>query len=572
MNALNVIAAKSDRDDHTKWLSFLTHSKDTAGIMQKLYQKWLPQQVRNNLSRSISAQTSLQTAEMHTGKLCRLIAFLHDIGKVTPAFQLRITDSIENHREMMRCAGLELGHIKEPNKSPHPLAGQAILEDFGFPREITSIVGAHHGKGDVYKSLDQICTYPSNYYGEKRRQKSEWRSLWKEWIDYTLSETGFSIDTLPHPDIKSQMILTGILIMADWIASNTYYFPYLEVGEIPDEEGSRQRVNRAWVRLGLPYAIEIEDCCDSPRAFAERFGFEPKSVQKRIIDIISQNPSPGLYILEAPMGVGKTEAAMAAAEVFIKQCGAGGIYFGLPTQATANGIFGRIRDWAESCDAETHSIRLAHGMTELNEEYQAIFRGTANDSDDYHVIVHEWFEGKKQAMLSDFVIATVDQFLLASLKQRHVMLRHLGLAGKVVIIDECHAYDAYMNVYLDRTLTWMGAYGVPVIVLSATLPPKRREELLNSYSNSSCAKEYFSGDNRFAYPVLTYTRLGDIKQEKLECDIPEKRIHVVKLEEDKLSEYLSERLCEGGRAAVILNSVAYAQSIAELLRSKMNLL
>ena len=235
MNALNVIAAKSDRDDHTKWLSFLTHSKDTAGIMQKLYQKWLPQQVRNNLSRSISAQTSLQTAEMHTGKLCRLIAFLHDIGKVTPAFQLRITDSIENHREMMRCAGLELGHIKEPNKSPHPLAGQAILEDFGFPREITSIVGAHHGKGDVYKSLDQICTYPSNYYGEKRRQKSEWRSLWKEWIDYTLSETGFSIDTLPHPDIKSQMILTGILIMADWIASNTDLFPLISIDDDGDE-------------------------------------------------------------------------------------------------------------------------------------------------------------------------------------------------------------------------------------------------------------------------------------------------------------------------------------------------
>ncbi|MEE3540901.1 hypothetical protein QO169_29880, partial [Pseudomonas aeruginosa] len=97
------------------------------------------------------------------------------------------------------------------------------------------------------------------------------------------------------------------------------------------------------------------------------------------------------------------------------------------------------------------------------------------------VILNDWFTGRKTAMLDDFVVGTVDQFLLASLKQKHLMLRHLGLSKKVVIIDEVHAYDAYMNKYLEESLIWMAAYGVPVVLLSATLPAKRRKELIKSY-------------------------------------------------------------------------------------------
>ena len=129
-----------------------------------------------------------------------------------------------------------------------------------------------------------------------------------------------------------------------------------------------------------------------------------------------------MFILEAQMGVGKTEAALGAAEILAKHGGEGGIFFGLPTQATANGIFGRLLAWAEKQpDGLEHSIKLAHGMAELNEAYLRLQQDTVRVEEDLEadpdadpesrVMVHQWFRGNKQGLLADFVIGTVDQLL-----------------------------------------------------------------------------------------------------------------------------------------------------------------
>ena len=183
-------------------------------------------------------------------------------------------------------------------------------------------------------------------------------------------------------------------------------------------------------------------------------------------------------------------------------------------------------------------------------------------------MVHQWFRGNKQGLLADFVIGTVDQLLLAALQQKHVMLRHLGLAGKVVVIDECHAYDAYMNCYLDRALTWLGRYKVPVILLSATLPAKRRVELVRAYLNGRTAPDGLWQTCR-GYPLLTWTDGKQVEQTTIPLETEPRRVETFPLTEEQLTDTLRSALREGGCAGVIVNTVKKAQAIAARLRAEL---
>ena len=566
MDNIEIMAAKSSSSDKSKWLSFTAHSEDTADMICRIYDKWLSLKERRYIAVQLDNKSDIDTAVSNARNYCRLIALLHDIGKLTPAFQSKITDNITGHRELLLKYGFDLDRINNQQKTPHNAAGYAILEELGFPSELAIIVGAHHGKCSE-DDLESSC-HLENYYGYKSAQKREWHILWEKWSGYALSECGYSsANELPIPNVRLQMILTALLVMSDWLASNTDNFPLTDVFCKPTDR--KERLYTAWKNIGLPLSWQADNTYNTNEMFSERFGFCANTVQREVMDTVSNCISPGIYILEAPMGLGKTEAALAASEILAGKYQCGGIYFGLPTQATANGIFSRIKSWAEQqCDGEKHTIRLAHGMTELNDEYQKLFRGKANDIDSNDdMIVHEWFEGGKQALLADFVIGTVDQFLLTSLKQKHVMLRHLGLAGKVVIIDECHAYDAYMNVYLDRTLKWMGAYEVPVIILSATLPPQRRKELVKAYLNTKKNIEIRSDPN--AYPVFTWTDGEQVCEKALGDTAADKHISIDHFDESALAQKLKERLYDGGCAAVIVNTVKKAQQLAKDLTDRL---
>ena len=213
-------------------------------------------------------------------------------------------------------------------------------------------------------------------------------------------------------------------------------------------------------------------------------------------------------------------------------------------------------------------------MAELNEEYIRLQQRPVRVQDDWddpeaeeqRVQVHQWFRGSKQALLANFVIGTVDQLLMAALCQKHVMLRHLGLAGKVVIVDECHAYDAYMNRYLDRALEWLGWYKVPVILLSATLPARRRAELIEAYQQKRRPGPDAPWKTSCGYPLLTWTDGAQVQQKTIPLDTAARNVQTVRLTTEELPDFLSQKMQAGGCAGVIVNTVRKAQEVAQRLR------
>ena len=560
-----LLAGKTDPENTSLWLPLWMHLWDTAGIMERLVRYWVPESTKRAMGFR-DEEALLATA--------RFLGGSHDIGKATVAFQANILRALPEARQRLETLTPLDCLVQNSRESPHARAGEAILLREECPGGIASIVGAHHGKPQSCTAVDdQLDGWESNYY--PKGQKKVWEGFWTELLMAVLQDCGFDdIEELCELDQQEEILLTGLLIMADWIASNSAYFPLIPVEELGSREDYPARVDRAWERLKLPFPWEAQPGIAEPQEFAARFGFAPNAVQRAVLEAVDGTMEPGILILEAQMGVGKTEAALAAAEIMASRFGLGGIFFGLPTQATANGIFPRLLGWADTQSEEElpQAIRLAHGMAELNETYlrlQGYGVQLEEDAPEEHQVqVHQWFRGSKQALLANFVIGTVDQLLMAALAQKHVMLRHLGLAGKVVVIDECHAYDTYMNCYLDRALEWLGWYKVPVILLSATLSARRRAELIEAYQQKKAAPDV-PWKTSCGYPLLTWTDGAEVKQRAIPVDTPSRTVQLTMLTEPELPKWLSRKLAEGGCAGVIVNTVKKAQRIAQLLRESL---
>lgn len=551
----------------SEWLPLLQHLQDTADIMSCLCDEFL--------SPSFAKACGLEQEKFR--KLAVFLAAVHDIGKAIVVFQYKIGDKLPDRKSALEASGInfDVSYDKEKAKqTPHALAGEEILNLLGCPECVSAVVGSHHGvPAESFQDLSmpkfEIAFY-ENYYGRDKENARVLQDIWQTIFDMALEYAGFSdVSELPQIDCSAQMLLSGLLIMADWLASNTELFPLLSLEELKPTDP--MRAEHAWERLDFPQMWKPEKVIMSDDDFKETFGFAPRSVQSEVLKTVENSENTGIYIFEAPMGCGKTETSLAASEILGAKFGKNGVFFGLPTQATANGIFPRILSWAETQSTELyHSVQLNHGSAALNPLFQNIQRGIPQEESDSGLIIHNWFCDSKKACLADFVTATVDQMLMLALKRKHVMLLHLGLSEKVVIIDEVHAYDAYMNEYLEMALQWLGSYKTPVILLSATLPSARRMSLIRAYLGIKKSDDSFEKEQ--GYPLLTWTDGKDIHKRRLSYDGAHKTVSVRKCADDVVVSLAKNVTENGGCVGIIVNTVRRAQMFAELLQDNAKVL
>ncbi|MDR0381781.1 MAG: CRISPR-associated endonuclease Cas3'', partial [Oscillospiraceae bacterium] len=434
---LDALWAKKSRDGDLKWLPLWTHLADTAETAKLLWDRHVADGVKRRIAEACGCDESAARA------LCIFVAAAHDLGKATPAFQekkayLGNRDLDERLLEILCRAGHELPKIPSPEATPHALASQVLLERMGYSQNVAVIAGSHHGKPPDSR-YNNYTSYRNNY-GDGCQQ---WQTVQREIVAWALEFAGVSsCEELPKPKPSAQVLFSGLVIMADWIASNEEYFPLISIDAEMALDSAR-RAKDAFGVLALTHPWIPDSPFSHPDLYAERFGFQmANAMQKAVADIAMNLQAPGIMVIEAPMGTGKTEAALAAAEIFAYKTGRGGVFFALPTQATSDGIFSRFVGWINSFDdGMAHSVELMHGKSQLNEAFRRLphfgdrsaVDGDMDREDGDGAGVHGWFSGRKRAMLADFAVGTIDQVLLAALKSKHLMLRHLGLAQKVVI-------------------------------------------------------------------------------------------------------------------------------------------
>jgi CRISPR-associated helicase Cas3/CRISPR-associated endonuclease Cas3-HD len=590
--------AKSDRDERgvcVSWAPLHQHLDDAMAVAGLLVDEWVsPQSVRRIAAEFPDGISGVRV-------LARWLAGVHDVGKASPAFAVQV-DTLANYMQR-RGLGPNPRVLNSPKRREvsHAIVGQLavrrwLADQLGYPfrkgvaTQLASIVGSHHGVPPEQSQLDVASVHPE-LVGTDR-----WVQVRELFLERAMERVGGCDVLARYRDLQlsrpSQALLTAIVIVADWIASNADLFPLRPVADMPetppppDDALTTRRLGDGWGQLNLPprWAPQPPDS-DGDGLFRDRFGLPGASirpVQRAAVDAAVAQREPGLIIVEAPMGSGKTEAALLAAEVLAYRSGADGVFVALPTQATTDAMFSRVRAWLHRLpgrvDGAPVSLRLAHGKAHLNDEYAGMLRkgrftqiGDDPTSDGEAAVAHAWFAGRKRAGLAAFVVGTIDQVLFAALKSRHVMLRHLALAGKVVVIDEVHAYDVYMSQYLHRVLHWLGAYRVPVVLLSATLPPARRVELIRAYDTGSQTvgaqdvRQPARGEPEQGYPLVSGT--DGLTSTTLPLSDGGTRVRLDKLDDDldTLAEYLWAHLAEGGCAVVVRNTVSRVQETAEHL-------
>lgn len=260
------------------------------------------------------------------------------------------------------------------------------------------------------------------------------------------------------------------------------------------------------------------------------------------------------------MGEGKTEAAWILAEKW-RRDGYRGAYMALPTMATSDSLHRRYRDDYLQTLGDGEDTKLVHGMAWLRDKREPERSAEVGEQSDEGALAAAWFRPTRRAMLSAHGVGTVDQAMLAAMNVKFGFLRLFGLTDRVLVIDEVHAYDAYMNAIIERLLQWCACLNIPVILLSATLSSTQRKQLIEAYG--ATAKEPGLDD---PYPLITIAEPGKTAN-AIKTDASSSRTLGIRTHQGflgdagRVAEMGAGLVSNGGCCCIIVNTVRQAQAV-----------
>lgn len=628
--------AKTSNDHINKPNAFhplICHLIDVACVAQLMWREVLPQATQKRIAGALGLENDSESKNNYeqTGKIVAFIAGLHDLGKCSPPFTLRGLNELpsgETRRliELYKDTPFIQLNGRKPKLAkevPHGFVTaielpQILKEQFGFPnnmaKQIGLLIGGHHGTFPTSKDTKREESKVGNFAWVEARQ-----NLVLELAHhFRISKENTAVKDVELERTEADgtaMILAGLVSVADWIGSNSSYFP-CKIDDFKNLEqinfqnieefrkylddyfsDSKTKAKDALTELGWIGWSKIEGERAIFDLFPDLKRYGLRDLQNKAEKEINDNlqKEAGVVVVEAPTGEGKTEAAIYLADYFNVKLNQNGIYFALPTMATSNQMYGRVKKYlkARFPDGKV-TLQLNHGKATIDADFEIALKEGAkllNLNDVYSeekghdectsaVVAAEWFTAKKKGLLAPFGVGTIDQALLAALQTRHVFVRLFGLSQKTVIVDEVHAYDAYMSTLLERLLFWLAALGSPVILLSATLPKEKRIRLIEEYckglsiTDSDIVERIKTDETE--YPRISWaTKTNSGVVPLVTSELNKRTLHLQHLQgflsdETKINELafrLKEALKNGGCAAVICNTVKRAQMVYKKLQT-----
>jgi CRISPR-associated endonuclease/helicase Cas3 len=461
--------------DGSGWYPLEAHLADTAASALALWDFWFAPNLRQLFSELLGEQPRERFA---------FIAAAHDIGKANPLFQTQtervddVPEILDHHQQELKTRGyaipslLAVGQVRSSNAGPrHEVFTRFLMDGAGYPEWVGAALGGHHGQ---YPVADGDIGSKANGKAHQALCAGQWSLHSREILNELRDALGLhgDIPRLATNLVPAVVAVTGAVALADWLASDENA---VESGrEIWDKTkplAGYLSSQFRWFSQHLQGTLGRSSTPDG--SFADLFGFaSPNGTQQAVINA---GDSP-LVIVMSPMGEGKTEAALARHQTLDR-----GLFFGLPTMATADAMFNRVRRFYSGSDRQAGSLSHSRGFLNSYYELGEISPLGSAGSDDQGLGPAAWFRGRHRGLLAPVTVGTCDQALAASLPHKWVAMRLLGLANKHVVLDEVHSYDPYQDELLCTLLRWFGVCDTPVTLLSATLPRVRVDRYLEAW-------------------------------------------------------------------------------------------